>query len=293
LGSVSSFLDSTIALQPDGKIVTGGKAAVTRLNSNGSFDTTFDGDGTVNTFAPGVDIVAVDVQSDGRIIALGFGNNTLYRSNSDGSPDTSFNGTGSRQALNGPRDQPFDLIVTPSGKINVAGNPNISDNFPNIFFRYARYLPNGSPDTTFSDDGYLDVNFISYTAEGATAVTIDRQGRLIAGGRASNGSIVRAPWNNPQFATNRLLASPAQNVGFTGRVTETNGRGIANAYITLKNGAEVIGYSRTNPFGYFRFANVPTNITYTLSTVSKNLSFYDRNVLVDDTIENYLIVGTN
>lgn len=290
LSQVIVTFGSLISLQPDGKIVVGGTGRVTRLNSNGSFDTTFDGDGTVNV-ASGVDIVAVDVQSDGKIVALGFGNNTLYRFNSDGSPDTSFNGTGTRQALMGTTDQPYDILVTPSGKINVAGNPGIQDNFPNIFFRYARYIPNGSPDTTFSDDGYLDVNFLSYTAEGATAVTIDRQGRLVAGGRASNGSIVRAPWNLPQFAAARLISGSSQNVGFSGRVAKANGKAVANAYLTLKSGSDIIGYARTNPFGYFHFTNIPSAQTYTLSTNSKNLTFYDRNVLVDGAIENFSVVG--
>lgn len=288
LGLTGNYFGSQIALQPDGKIVTGGTATVTRLNSDGSLDTSFDGDGIVN-IAAGGNIVSVDIQSDGKILALG-GNNLLHRFNTDGAVDTSFDNDGSRPALIGV-DEVFDLIVTPSGKINVVGNPSIEPNFPNIFFRTARYLPNGSPDTSFSDDGLLDVNFTSFTVEGATVVSIDRQGRLVMGGRASSGSIIRAPWNTPQFATTRLLASPAQNVGFTGRVTETNGKAVANAYITLKNGTQVIGYSRTNPFGYFRFANVPSNITYTLSTVSKGLEFYDRNVLVDGAVENYWIVS--
>jgi len=289
LSTVSYFLGSTMSLQPDGKIVVGGAARVTRLNADGSLDTTFDGDGVVN-IASGSNIMAVDVQSDGKILALGY-NNILYRFNTNGSPDTSFDGDGSRQALNGTSDS-FDLLVTPSGKINVGGNPTVNEaNFPNIFFRYARYLPDGSPDATFSDDGYLDVNFTSYTVEGVTALTIDRQGRLVAGGRASSGSILRAPWNTPQFATNRLLASPSQNVGFSGRVAETNGKAVANAYLTLKNGSETIGYARTNPFGYFHFANIPSAQTYTLSTTGKNLTFYDRSVLVDGAIENFSVVG--
>ena len=289
LATVSGFLGSSIALQPDGKIVAGGVGRVTRLNIDGSIDTAFDGDGSVDT-GTGSNIMAVGVQSDGKILAVAF-NNVLYRFNSDGSPDTTFNGSGSRQALNG-TSEPFDLTVTPSGKINVVGNPTVNDaNFPNIFFRIARYLPTGTTDASFSDDGFLDVNFSQYTVEGATAVTFDRQGRLVIGGRASSGSIVRAPWINPQFATARLISTPSQNVGFSGRVIEANGKAVANAYLALKNGSDVIAYARTTPFGYFHFANVPSAQTYTLSTVSKNLTFYDRNVLVDGAIENFSVVG--
>jgi hypothetical protein len=88
-----------------------------------------------------------------------------------------------------------------------------------------------------------------------------------------------------------LIATPTQNVGFSGRVIKPDGKPVLNAFITLKLGSEIIGYGRTNPFGYFHFKNIQSNQTYTLSTNAKNLNFTDRSVLVDDEIANYLIVG--
>jgi len=295
-----------VAQQPDGKILAGGATSnspqgpnpttaflVTRLNANGSLDTSFDGDGFKNIASdtnifPDRGIVALAVQSDGQILALG-GTNLLFRFNPDGSPDTTFDSDGSRSALNGDSDA-YDLVVTPGGKITVVGSPVISTNFPNIYYRVARYLPNGAPDTSFSGDGFLDID-IPESLDGATAAALDPQGKLVIGGRSAFGSTVRAPWTTPLFSAARLMSQPAQNVGFSGRVTDSGGKPVANAYITLIKDSEIIGYSRTNPFGYFRFANVPSNQTYTLATYSKGLNYYERRVLVDSEITNFLVVG--
>ena len=304
-GNLTSGL--SVALQPDGKILTGGSTTnsisdpnptptflITRLNSNGSLDASFDGDGfksipSPTNIYPERGIVALAVQGDGKILALG-DTNFLYRFNPDGSFDTSFDNDGSRAALNGNADA-YDLVVTPSGKITVVGSPAISTDFPNIYYRVARYLSDGSPDTSFSGDGFLDIDIQETPVDGATAAALDQQGRLVIGGRSAFGSIRNSPWTTPFFSAARLLTQPSQNVGFSGRVTDSDGKPVVNAYMTLTRDSEIIGYSRTNHFGYFRFANVPSSQTYTLSTRSKNLNYYDRRVLVDGEIANFLVVG--
>ena len=102
-----------VTLQTDGKIVVAGSAllgptindfALARYNSDGSLDTSFDGDGRATTsFHPaGSNDFAYDVavQTDGKIVAAGYtwsdgGAFALARYNSDGSLDTSFNPTAS------------------------------------------------------------------------------------------------------------------------------------------------------------------------------------------------------
>ena len=103
-----------VALQSDGKIVTAGYGnfpgggtnqnfALARYNSNGSLDTSFDGDGKVTTdffgFADRAEAVAI--QPDGKIVVAGQAYTNLMgepsrfalaRYNSDGSLDTSFDG---------------------------------------------------------------------------------------------------------------------------------------------------------------------------------------------------------
>ena len=75
LGSNDSF--SSIAPQPDGKIVAGGSAlfgdfAVVRYNADGSLDPAFGSRGIVSTDFGGSDFVSsVALQPDGRIVAAG------------------------------------------------------------------------------------------------------------------------------------------------------------------------------------------------------------------------------
>lgn len=304
-----STVGLSIALQPDGKIVTGGTVyansptpvasyRITRLNPNGTLDASFDGDGFVTipyttTASTSTEngIVSVAVQGDGRILALADAN-ILYRFNSDGSPDTGFDADGSRPALQGDAIA-FDVTVTPSGKITTIGHtkvPNLSTVNDLLFYKTARFLPNGEPDLTFSDDGFLDIDVMTAGNDGAIAVMPDSFGRMVIAGKSAVG-VRFAPWNNPQFSVVRLLAAPAQNVGLTGRIVTSDGKPVINGFVTLKLGGNTIANGRTNNFGYFRFRNVPSAQTYTLSARAKNMTFYDQNVLIDGEVTNYTIVG--
>jgi uncharacterized delta-60 repeat protein len=109
---LGSDVINTIAIQPDGKVVVGGKFnsfngvlsnGIVRLNNDGSSDTTFNvGSG----ITPSTEINVVKLQSDGKIIIggsftsfNGTSINRIARLNVDGSVDTTFNvgsGTDSR-----------------------------------------------------------------------------------------------------------------------------------------------------------------------------------------------------
>jgi uncharacterized delta-60 repeat protein len=95
---------SAIAIQPDGKIVAVGKTsdssdknniAVVRTNSDGSLDTSFDGDGIVTTLIRNSSSgTSVALQPDGKIVVGGASYNpdskidfSIVRYNSDGSLD--------------------------------------------------------------------------------------------------------------------------------------------------------------------------------------------------------------
>ena len=304
----------SIALQADGKIVTGGGAVtlpgdpnplssflLARLNRDGTLDTTFDGDGlkiissgAQSTFFYGI-FRSLAVQSDGRILALG-ATDILFRFNTDGSLDTTFDGDGSRVVFGtsipiyGPNSETFDLTVTPGGKITVVGNPSTTVDFPDPKYIIARYLPTGAPDASFSGDGFLSFG-VGSGWSGALTVAPDSKGRTVIGGRTSNFATRFNPWNTPLFSAARLIASPTQNVGFSGRVMNSDGKPVINGFVTLTKDSETIAVGRTNPFGYFNFKNIPTNQTYTLSTRAKNLNFNTQSVLVDDAITNFLIIG--
>jgi uncharacterized delta-60 repeat protein len=292
---------TSITLQADGKIIAGGAAwdltnsnvnsyFISRFNSNGSLDASFDDDGykIISLTASGTNyITSVALQPDGRIVALGYRNH-LYQLNANGSFDNNFDADGARFALNGTAES-TDLTVSAGGRITVVGFPSvIAGNYP-IRYRLARYLSNGSPDTNFSGDGFLDITQTTISDNGADRVKFDSQGRLVIAGRGAQP--VDYPWQFAVYTSARLSAPPVRNVGFTGRVTDINGKPVINAYLALKLGSQTIGYARTNPFGYYRFANIQTNQTYTLSTYSKRLNFYDRAVLVDNEVTNFQIIG--
>lgn len=302
--SVGTEANSTnglsIALQPDGKILTGGLMMVdssaayllARLNADGSPDTTFDADG-LNSVASGTifsesyGFRSLAVQSNGRILALGHGN-ALFRFEKNGALDASFGSNGRRQAL-GDASDAYAVTVTPSGKITAVGYPAIPT-FSPIAYRTARYLPNGAPDPNYSDDGYLDIDVEPSLADGATAAAFDSQGRLVIAGMSGSGPRL-APFGTPQFSVARLLATPSRIVSFTGRIAYANGKPVSGATLALKRGTETIAVGRSNPFGYYRFRDVPSGQTYDLSARAKNTTFAARTVLVDDEINEFLIVG--
>jgi uncharacterized delta-60 repeat protein len=82
--TAESFFANAVVIQANGKIIVAGtvgfpdiRFALTRYNTNGSFDTTFGTGGTVTTnISAGYDeAFAVTIQSDGKIIAAGYGGN--------------------------------------------------------------------------------------------------------------------------------------------------------------------------------------------------------------------------
>ncbi|RKT06111.1 putative repeat protein (TIGR01451 family)/uncharacterized delta-60 repeat protein [Streptomyces sp. 3211.6] len=124
---------SGVKVQPDGKIVTAGRAAfdfaLARYNPDGSLDTAFDGDGKVTTdFGANTLDGAADLalQPDGKIVAAGisqadFG---VARYTTNGTLDTGF-GTGGKvhtDVSSGYFDTANAVALQADGKIVVSGN---------------------------------------------------------------------------------------------------------------------------------------------------------------------------
>ncbi|MCR5860863.1 T9SS type A sorting domain-containing protein [Flavobacterium sp. J372] len=161
-GSGSSFYYQGAAfdvkLLPSGKILVIGtedlyvhnnlmRRGIVRLNSNGSYDTTF----SVQSFTPAIQegFTEFAVQPDGKILVYKEGypeadSQNYYRLNSDGSKDTSF--TSTMVYLYGHVNR---LIVQPDGKIIIGGpyrNP-ITGITRNVMHRV-------------NSDGSLDISFM-------------------------------------------------------------------------------------------------------------------------------------
>jgi uncharacterized delta-60 repeat protein len=188
-----------VAVQADGKIVAAGSCetsstddfCLARYSSDGSLDTSFDGDGKVNTHIRGDDIAAgVAVQADGRIVAAGtclISSNwgfCLARYSSDGSLDTTFDGDGKvTTAFSSEADLGNTVAVQADGKIVAAGECNV-DTTPgpgNGVFCLARYNSDGSLDTSFDGDGKVTTD-ISSRGDGVVAVAVQADGKIVAAG---------------------------------------------------------------------------------------------------------------
>jgi uncharacterized delta-60 repeat protein len=144
-----------VAIQGDGKIVAagcstcfpvGGNFALARYNTDGSLDTTFDGDGKVTTdFAGFIDqALGVAIQGDGKIVAAGLaevsdGDFGLARYKPDGSLDTIFSGDGKVITdFAGGFDQADAVAIQANGRIVAAGRARVSGDGP-FDFALARY----------------------------------------------------------------------------------------------------------------------------------------------------------
>ena len=191
----------SIALQNDGKIIIGGgsdasgnlETTLLRYNSNGSLDTTFNSDGIATIdFAISNDAAySVAIQSDGKIIAAGYADLggqvvfALLRLNSNGSLDTTFDTDGKiTTAFGSFYDGAYSVVIQTDGKIIASGNSN---NGSQTLFATARYNTNGTLDTTFDTDGKITTAFGSFD-DGANAVAIQSDGKIVAAGYSDSGS---------------------------------------------------------------------------------------------------------
>lgn len=189
-----------LALLPDGRFLVGGgtnngdvASLLVRYNSDGSLDTSFDGDGIVaidSTANPG-DILTLAVQADGDIIAAGryF---VVMRLNSDGSLDGSF-GAGGITSTNFPgTSYPYasSAKIQANGSIVIGGFAYSTASSSYVLARY-----NGTPvvlDT--DDDGVLDSSDqCPGTASGAV---INGTGCAIAQYCPCSGPTPGTAWNN-------------------------------------------------------------------------------------------------
>lgn len=189
-----------LALQSDGKIVVAGSSyrdsadiAVARYHSDGSLDTTFDGDGKATTsLGPQNDIgYCVAVQSDGKIVVAGirgtfptYTDFALIRYNTDGSLDSSFADDGIQTTpFKSDQDVARSVMLLDDGRILVAGDlvkPFTKD----YDIALACYRADGSLDSSFDGDGMLTLDIPSVMTHMRAAV-VQSDGKILVGGYTS------------------------------------------------------------------------------------------------------------
>jgi uncharacterized delta-60 repeat protein len=166
----------SVILQPDGKIIVAGSfstysgsaiAFITRLNTDGTRDTTFNtGTGLTNI------AYALALQSDGKIICAnasttysGSTNRYIIRINSNGTLDNTFNANADA-TLSTTLTTPNSLVIDNNGSIYWGNNfTTFSGSFtPN---RIVRLNNNGSVDETFNQE-FLNIS--NGTGKGANGI---------------------------------------------------------------------------------------------------------------------------
>jgi uncharacterized delta-60 repeat protein len=193
-----------LAVQPNGRLVVAGVAgtdtgakniALARYRPNGSLDTSFGTDGTVTTDLAGLDdqANALAVQANGQLVVAGTAsfpgdgvndNFALARYRPNGSLDTSFGSGGTVTTdFAGFDDWGNALALQADGGLVVAGEALTETGFD---FGLARYTPDGILDTSFGAGGKVTTD-IAYFVDGANALAVQGDGKLVAAGFASVG----------------------------------------------------------------------------------------------------------
>lgn len=189
---------TTLAIQPDGKIVVCGTGfspdalatsfiALARYLPNGSLDTSFDGDGKVETsFGTYGGANSVAIQADGKIVIAGSvsGNFAVVRYRSDGSRDKSFGYLGKVNIAVSPRwDEATGIRIQPDGKIVVGGTTGLANGW--YAFAVARLNLDGRLDHTFDTDGIQRTQF--WTRDFAYDLDLQTDGKIVLAGITDTG----------------------------------------------------------------------------------------------------------
>ena len=194
---------SALAVQADGKIIAAGannsylgQFSLTRLNTDGSTDSTFGTNGTVitdfNLSYLGI-INALVVQNDNKIIAAGYVYRcgiqpchqiqfALARYNPNGDLDSTFHGNGKQQTPFSGSAIANSVALQADGKIVLAGTNTTVDS---SFFALVRYNINGKLDATFNGDGKLLSDF-THQQDNANSVAIQNDGKIVVAGSVNN-----------------------------------------------------------------------------------------------------------
>jgi uncharacterized delta-60 repeat protein len=237
-----------LAIQTDGKIVVvglsggqvGDKWGLVRYNGDGTLDSSFGGgDGIVRT-----DIThradeadAVQIQPDGKIVVSGIANRfccdskfALARYATDGTLDLGFGGGDGKVITNftvghSGDDGAWALALQPDGAIIAAGPAGTERSLFGGRFGVARYLSDGSLDTSFGGDGKVYTN-LTPGRDLATDVELQADGKIVVGGTANFFS------RNGRFGIVRYLTNGRRDLTFgrMGKVTTNFSKGSDRAF---------------------------------------------------------------
>jgi uncharacterized delta-60 repeat protein len=273
-GVGGDFATNTVhsaVLQPDGKIIIAGTFTlvngvaqnnVARLNANGTLDTTF-ASGLVLTGATFIiNVRAVALQTDGKIVIGGDFQSVngslrsgIARLNSDGTLDTTFNPVSTTFLV----PDVYAVAVQTDGKIVIGSNVS------QVRLPIERLNANGTP----------DIPFVTNVAGlGVYAIVLQTDGKIVIGGtfnfvnmvtrnhiaRLNADGTLDTAFGNGQAGTSNSVRSV---------VVQTDGKVVIGGLFQTANGVARFGIARLNSDGTLdtSFGNAQAGTTGTVYAV--------------------------
>lgn len=309
-GIVTGGFDSVIntgkkmLLQPDGKILVGGYTAanpialtgVTRLNSDGSYDTSFHSTGTALFDLTPDDDMLMDMllQPDGKIIlggysssGNGFAGSFIIRLMPDGNLDTLFNGTGIllNNAYLTDYDQTVSLALQQDGKIISLASTFVNPAGRNLL---KRFNTDGSIDTTFGNNGSL-IYPIGIVDDSPGVVQLQPDGKIIVAGNTTI-PIPNSFFADIDYAIGRFNTDGTPDSSFNGTgkiIIHVSHNFDAPTAVRLDNSGNIYiaGYSNVAPLCLF-CVDMDMNLVKLLPNGTLDINFaYSGIQLIDFGIE--------
>jgi len=248
-----------LAIQPDGRIVVGGRVGediqLARFNASGTLDSSFGGNGiavALDIAGAGDAAANLVLLPNGSIVVSGNstigGGNTptvLARYLANGTLDSSF-GTAGKVILDERVGE--GLALQSDGKLVLVGHiETATAPATRKEFRVMRLSANGSPDGAFGTGGKVSTAF-STVGDEARAVTLQSDGKILVAG----GSSLQT---NPNFALARYNTNGTLDTNFNGDGLVTvdffSFSDLAESVVVQPNGRIVLGgLARDNVDGY-------------------------------------------
>jgi uncharacterized delta-60 repeat protein len=248
-------------------LAAAGVLAVSLPAASGDLDGTFGAGGRVTTDFGGSEIgYAVVVQRDRRIVVAGGRSESpsddfvLARYTASGALDRSFDGDGKVATDFGDTfDWALDVEIQTDGRLVTAGRSSLGEEeVDGADFALARYNRDGSLDPTFGEGGRVLTTFDSGIA-GASAVLIQADGKIVAGGSTGGGpesdfALVRYLPDgelDPSFGDGGRVVTPVSSVTdwLLALAVQPGGKVVAAGYSYQALSRGHIAIARYNPDG--------------------------------------------
>ena len=196
---------------------------------------------------------------------------------------------------------PLDVTVTTgSGNLSIRANTGTAPAVPlldstKMLQRY--WTLNGSGITSNVTFHYLDADIPITSTEsaysifriitGGTALRFNPDGVNVILNAAANTFTINSLSNYSDWTAGNPLAPTAGEVSVSGRILDTEGRGIGGAQVMLQDQQGHITWARSSPFGYYHLAGIRAGGTYVISVRHKWFEFAPRAITINDDLTEF------